>query len=105
MIFLSTETIRNVGKSKSQNLKEGQQILKKSHAYAGTADIAYDERFKAIYARLISKQGIKMKAPVAVQRKLLEMIYTVCKTDTAYDKSYLQPRRQADQPEESRVVK
>ena len=30
-----------------------------------------------------------MKAAVAVQRKLLEMIYTVYSKNTAYDKNYL----------------
>ena len=30
-----------------------------------------------------------MKAAVAVQRKLLEMIYTLYKTNTAFDKEYL----------------
>ena len=45
-------------------------------------------RFKAIFARLVSKHGIKMKAAVAVQRKLLEMIYTIYKTNTPYDQDY-----------------
>ena len=66
--------------------------------------IGHDERFKAIYARLISKHGIKMKAAVAVQRKLLEMIYTVYKTNTPYDKNYLQRNDHTNQPEESRAV-
>ena len=48
----------------------------------------HDERFKAIFARLVSKHGIKMKAAVAVQRKLLEMIYTIYKTNIPYDKDY-----------------
>ena len=30
-----------------------------------------------------------MKAIVAVQRKLLEMMYTLCKTGVPYDKNYL----------------
>ena len=31
-----------------------------------------------------------MKAAVAVQRKLLEMTYIIYKTNTPYDKNYLQ---------------
>jgi hypothetical protein len=31
-----------------------------------------------------------MKAAVAVQKKLLELIYALWKTDTEYDKNYLQ---------------
>jgi hypothetical protein len=32
-----------------------------------------------------------MKAAVAVQRKLLELVYTIYKTNKPYDKKYLQP--------------
>ncbi len=53
------------------------------------APIKHDKRFKALFVRLVSKHGIKMKAAVAVQRKLLEMTYTVFKTNKKYDKEYL----------------
>ncbi len=59
------------------------------HLPALTA-IRHDERFKTIFARLVSKHGIKMKAAVAVQRKLLEMCYTIFKTRNPYNKNYLQ---------------
>ena len=58
------------------------------------AAIRHDERFKAIFARLVAKHGIKMKAAVAVQRKLLELIYIIFKTEKAYDKQYLQKTRE-----------
>ena len=51
--------------------------------------IRYEGRFKTLFTRLVSKHGIKMKAAVAVQRKLLEMIYTLYKTDAVFDKNYL----------------
>ena len=66
--------------------------------------IRHDERFKAIYARLVAKHGTKTKAAVAVQRKLLEMIYTVYKTNTPYDTNYLRRKENTNQPEESRAV-
>ncbi|WP_395054563.1 hypothetical protein [Flavobacterium sp.] len=50
--------------------------------------VRWDDNFKEMYAKLVSKQGIKMKALVAVQRKLLEMIYTIYKNKTPYDKNY-----------------
>jgi transposase len=53
------------------------------------AAIRYNERFKVLFTRLVSRHGIKMKAAVAVQRKLLEMIYTLYKTNTAFDRDYL----------------
>ena len=51
--------------------------------------IRRDERFKAIFIRLVSKHGIKMKAVVAVQRKLLEMTYTIFKTRKAITRTIL----------------
>ena len=51
--------------------------------------IRQDERFKAIILRLLSRHGIKMKAAVAVQRKMLEMIFTLATKKQKYDKAYL----------------
>lgn len=57
------------------------------HLPALTA-VKWDDTFREIYARLISKHGIKMKALVAVQRKILELIYILFKNETVYDKEY-----------------
>ena len=58
--------------------------------------IRHDERFKAVFVRLVSKHGIKMKAIVAVQRKVLEMIYTIYKTNKPYDKNYFKNQEQEE---------
>ena len=50
--------------------------------------IRSDERFKSIFVRLVSKHGVKMKAVTAVQRKLLEMTFTMFKSKTKFDKNY-----------------
>ncbi|MCW3125082.1 MAG: transposase family protein, partial [Bacteroidetes bacterium] len=42
--------------------------------------------------------GIKMKAAVAVQRKLLELIYTLWKKEEMYDPDYL---KKLEQPQET----
>ena len=70
--------------------KRGNRHLRKAMHMPALAAIRHDERFKAIFVRLVSKHGIKMKAAVAVQRKLLELIYTVWITNTPYDPNYLQ---------------
>lgn len=44
--------------------------------------------FKAFYERVYNKTHIKMKAYVAVQRKLLCLIYSLWKTDQAYDPDF-----------------
>jgi transposase len=76
-------------KGKPRISKKGNKYLRKAMHMPALAAIRHDERFKAIFARLVSRHGIKMKAAVAVQRKLLEMIYTLYKTQTVYDKNYL----------------
>ena len=82
-------------KGKPKISKRGNKYLRKAMHLPALAAIKYDERFKAIFARLVSKHGIKMKAVVAVQRKLLEMAYIIYKTKKPYDKSYLQ-KNEAD---------
>lgn len=76
-------------KGKPRISKKGNRHLRKVMYMPALAAIRYDGRFKVLFTRLISRHGIKMKAAVAVQRKLLEMIYTIYKTNTAFDKNYL----------------
>lgn len=77
-------------KGKPKISKRGNKYLRKAMHLPALSAIKHDERFKAVFARLVSKHGIKMKAVVAVQRKLLEMVYTIYKTQKPYDKNYLQ---------------
>jgi transposase len=77
-------------KGKPKISKKGNRHLRKAMHLPALSAIRHDERFKAIFVRLVSRHGIKMKAAVAVQKKLLELIYTLWKTDTKYDKNYLQ---------------
>lgn len=76
-------------KGKPRISKKGNKYLRKAMHFPALTAIRHDERFKAVFARIVSKQGIKMKAAVAVQRKLLEMVYTLYNTRTLYDKEYL----------------
>lgn len=76
-------------KGKPRISKKGNKQLRKAMHLPALCAIRYDERFKAIFARLVAKHGIKMKAAVAIQRKILEMIYTLYKTGKKYDKDYL----------------
>lgn len=76
-------------KGKPRISKKGNRHLRKAMHLPALCAIKHDERFKAIYARIVAKHGIKMKAVVAVQRRLLEMAYTLYKTNKTYDKNYL----------------
>jgi transposase len=75
-------------KGKPRISKRGNRYLRKAMHLPALTAIRHDERFKAIFLRLVSRHGVKMKAAVAVQRKLLELIYTLCKTNSSYDKYY-----------------
>ena len=79
-------------KGKPRISKKGNRFLRKALHLPALTAIRHDERFKAVFARLISRHGIKMKAVVAVQRKLLEIMYTLYKTNTKYDKEYFKSK-------------
>ena len=89
-------------KGKARISKKGNKYLRKALHLPALSAIRCDERFKAIYARLVAKHGIKMKAAVAIQRKLLEMTYIVFKTNKPYDKDYL--NKQKDQTQNKEAV-
>src|SRR6267378_401800 len=76
-------------KGKPRISKKGNRHLRKSMHMPSLAAIRHAPKFKAVFARLVSKHGIKMKATVAVQRKLLEMIFTLYKSVKPFDKEYL----------------
>jgi transposase len=72
-------------KGKPRISKSGNRYLRKAMHMPTLAAARSNERFKAIFARLVSKHGIKMKATVAIQRKLLELAYTLHKSNVHYN--------------------
>jgi transposase len=76
-------------KAKPRISKRGNKQVRKAMHMAALAAIRHDQRYKAVFSRIVGKTGIKMKGAVAVQRRLLEMTYTVFKSKKKYDKDYL----------------
>jgi len=76
-------------KGKPRISKKGNRHLRKAMHMPALAAIRNEQRFKTVFTRLVSKHGIKMKAAVAIQRKLLEMIYTIYRTNVVYKKDYV----------------
>jgi transposase len=76
-------------KGKAHISKRGNRYLRKSLYLPALSAIRSHHRFKDIFARLVSRHGIKMKAGVAIQRKLLELVYTIYKTQTKYDPDFV----------------
>lgn len=72
-------------KGKPKISKRGNKHLRKAMHLPALSSIKHDQRSKALFARLVSKHGIKMKAITAVQRKLLELIYVLHKNKTTYN--------------------
>lgn len=81
-------------KGKPRISKKGNRSLRKAMYLPAITAVKWDENFKNMYVRIVSKQGIKMKALIAVQRKLLELTYTLFKTKASYNKSYESQRVQ-----------
>jgi transposase len=75
-------------KGKPKISKRGNRHLRKAMHMPALTAMRYNEHHKALFVRLVSKHGIKMKAAVAVQRKILELIYTIYKTDNTFDPNY-----------------
>lgn len=75
-------------KGKPRISKSGNRHLRKAMHLPGLTAVRWDDSFRDMYARIVSKHGIKMKALVAVQRKLLEMVYIIFKNKIPYDKEY-----------------
>jgi transposase len=81
-------------KGKSKISKKGNRYLRKAMHLPSLTAVKYDENFKEIYNRLISKHGIKMKALIAIQRKLLELTYILFKNNTKYNKEFESIKRE-----------
>jgi transposase len=75
-------------KSKPKISKKGNRHLRKAMYMPALSAMRHNEHHKKVFVRLVSKHGIKMKAAVAVQRKILELIYIIYKTDNAFEPNY-----------------
>lgn len=75
-------------KTKARISKRGNKNIRKAMHMPALTSIRSGGNNKDLFARLMSKSGIKMKGVVAVQRKILVLIYTLWKNETIYDPEY-----------------
>ncbi|BFO65357.1 IS110 family transposase [Chryseobacterium sp. KCF3-3] len=68
--------------------KRGNRYLRKAIHLPALAAIRHEQHYKNIFVRLVNKHGIRMKAAVAVQRKLLELAFILYKTQQQYNPKY-----------------
>jgi transposase len=84
-----------VGKTKISKRGNG-HIRRALHMPALHAAHWEGSSFAALYERVFAKSGIKMKALVGVQKKLLSTIYALWKKGQAYDKGYKNQQNQGN---------
>ncbi|OGU61142.1 MAG: IS110 family transposase [Ignavibacteria bacterium GWF2_33_9] len=81
-------------KGKPRISKKGNRYLRAALHLPALGSIRSNENYRDIYAKLVSKSGIKMKGLVAIQRKLLELIYIIHKNKTVFMKDYEEKKRE-----------
>ena len=84
-------------KGKTRISRKRNKYLRKCLHYPALAAIRHNDAMKALFVLLVSKHGIKMKAAVAVQRKMLELMYVLWKKDEVFNLNY-QHKNKKEQP-------
>ncbi|QXP59838.1 IS110 family transposase [Olleya sp. HaHaR_3_96] len=80
-------------RSKTRISKKGNRNLRKAMHLPSLSAVKYNKTHKELYLRLTAKSGVKMKGLIAVQRKLLELIYVVYKNKEGFIQNYEQQKR------------
>jgi len=75
-------------KGKTRISKKGNRQIRRALYFPAISAVKHEPEFKNLFERILKSSGIKMKAYVAVQRKLLLIIYTLFKNNSAYDPNY-----------------
>lgn len=75
-------------KGKPRISKKGNKHIRKALHLPALSAIRHNQNYKNLFIRLVSKHEIKMKAVVAAQRKLLELVYVITKNDCLFDKDH-----------------
>lgn len=84
---LENQSGQRVGKTRISK-KGNTHIRRILHLAAWSAVKNQTKPFHQLYQRVYERTGVKMKAYVAVQRKLLVMIYTLWKNDAIFDPDF-----------------
>lgn len=76
-------------KGKTRISKKGNKFIRRALHFPALVVIKHDPAFRKLWDRVFERTRIKMKAYVAVQRKLLILIYTLFKKNEAYNPNFL----------------
>jgi transposase len=83
-------------KGKTRISKRGNKYIRRALHFPAIVTVKYDERMTQLFNRVRDRTGINMKAYVAVQRKLLILIYTLFTKNEKYDPNYLNQQSQIE---------
>ena len=75
---------------KTRISKKGNRFIRRALFWPSFVCIKYEPHFKKLYDRVYERSAMSMKASVAVQRKLLLLIYTLFKNDVDYQPDHAQ---------------
>lgn len=75
-------------KGKSSISKKGNSHIRRLMHMPSLCSIQHSKTYKLTYNRIMENKEYKMVAVVAIQRKLLGLIYTLWKNDTVYIENY-----------------
>ena len=83
---------------------KGNKHIRKALYFPALTAVQNDEQSSNFYNRLFERQKIKMKSYVAVQRKLLILIYTLWKKEERYNPEYYKDKFLLEQPREAALT-
>ena len=75
-------------RGKTKISKKGNSYVRQMLYMAAMSAAVHDEHHKAYYKRIVVKTSIPLKANVAIQRKMLLLIYTLFTKNVPYDPNY-----------------
>lgn len=75
-------------KGKTRISKKGNRYIRNALYFPAMVASRYNPVLKAAYMRIIKKKTSKMVGQVAIQRKLLILMYTLWKNDTVFIENY-----------------
>lgn len=75
-------------RTKPRISKRGNKHIRKAMHMPALSALKSNPQYKALHQRITDRTGIKMKGVVAVQRKLLILLYTLWKNDDVFDSEY-----------------
>ena len=80
-------------KGKAKISKKGNRFIRRALYFPAICIVKYETKFKQMYERIFQKTNIKMVAYVAIQRKILLLIYALFKSGNTYDPNYKEQKQ------------